>query len=123
MLLAFVVFMPYNHLFLTWSEQFVELGPPTRQRGCAWYSQAMPRKPFSQRVRADLIFRERLPGEELFDTVQWQMPNAIARAFEREAKRQGTDFNSLIRDFVCAALTERAEAIKRINAEPAGETG
>jgi hypothetical protein len=75
----------------------------------------MPRQPFSQRVRAELIFRERLPGEEAFDPVQWQMPDAVFRRFEREAKRQGTDLNSLIRDFVCAALTERAEAIKRLD--------
>jgi hypothetical protein len=33
------------------------------------------------------------------------------------AKRRGTDVNSLIRDFVCAALAERAEAIRRFNAE------
>jgi hypothetical protein len=89
----------------------------------AWYSRRMPRKPFSQRVRADIIFRERQPGEEAFDPVQFQMPNAVARLFEVEARRQGTDFNSLIRDFVCAALTERAEASKRINAEGAGDQG
>ncbi len=77
----------------------------------------MKRRPFSQRVRADLVFHERLPGEEALDPVQWQMPDEVFRLFEREAQRQHTDLNSLIRDVVCAALTERAEAIKRITAE------
>jgi hypothetical protein len=77
---------------------------------------ALPRSPFWQRIRADLIFRERLPGEEAFEPVQWQMP---FRRFVREARRQGTDVNAMIRDFVCAALTERAEAITRANAQRA----
>jgi hypothetical protein len=51
-------------------------------------------------------FRERQPGEEAFDRVQFQMPNVVARLFEAEARRQGTDFNSLVREFVFAALTE-----------------
>lgn len=63
-----------------------------------------------------LRFHERLPGEELFDTVQWQMPDSVLRLFRAEARRRKTDLNSLIAEFVCAALTERAEAIKRINA-------
>ena len=83
----------------------------------------MKRKPFSQRVRADLVFHERLPGEEALDPVQWQMPDEVFRLFEREARRQHTDLNSLIRDVVCAALTERAEAIKRITFERDGTAG
>ncbi len=51
------------------------------------------------------------------------MPNVVARLFEAEARRQGTDFNSLVREFVFAALTERAEAIKRINAAGADDQG
>jgi len=77
----------------------------------------MPRRPMSTRIRADLIFRERRPGEEAFEPVQWQMPDAVYRLFVREARRRGTDFNTLIADFVCTALTERAEAIKHLNAE------
>lgn len=76
----------------------------------------MTRRPFSQRVRADLIFRERLPGEEAFETVQWSMPDTLLRLFQQEARRRHTDLNSLIHDVVCAALTERAEAIVRITA-------
>lgn len=85
----------------------------------------MTRRPFSERVRADLIFRERLPGEEAFDTVQWSMPDTVFHLFQQEARRRHTDLNSLIRYIVCAALTERAEAIARINAarEPQGDDG
>ncbi len=78
---------------------------------------SMNRRPFSQRIRADLVFHERLPGEEGFDTVQWSMPDTVFRLFAQEARRQKTDLNSLIRDVVCAALTERAEAIARLAAE------
>jgi len=77
----------------------------------------MKRRPFSQRIRADLVFHERLPGEEGFDTVQWSMPDEVFRLFAQEARRQKTDLNSLLRDVVCAALTERAESIARLNAE------
>ena len=45
------------------------------------------------------------------------MPDAVFRLFEAEARRRHTDLNSLIRDFVCEALYERAAAIKRIKAE------
>lgn len=76
----------------------------------------MTRRPFSERVRADIIFHERLPGEEAFDTVQWSMPDTVFRLFKQEARRRHTDLNSLIRDIVCDALTERAEAIARITA-------
>lgn len=72
---------------------------------------------FSQRVRADLVFRERLPDEAALDPVQWQMPDAVFRLFEAEARRRRTDLNSLIRDFICEALYERAAAIKRIKAD------
>jgi hypothetical protein len=41
------------------------------------------------------------------------MPDTVMRRFQAEARRQGTDVNTFIRDFVCAALTERAEAIRR----------
>jgi hypothetical protein len=81
------------------------------------------RQPFTARVRADLIFQERLPGEESFDTVQWQMPDAVMRQFRAEARRRKTDLNSLIADFVCTALTERADAIRRMNAERVGDHG
>ncbi len=77
----------------------------------------MKRSSFSERVRVDLIFHKRLSSEEVLDPVQWQMPDEVFRLFEREARRQHTDLNSLIRDFVFAALTERAEAIKRIATE------
>jgi hypothetical protein len=72
----------------------------------------MKRASFSQRIVANLIFREREPGEEAFDTVQWQMPNTLMRRFQVEARRRGTDVNALIRDVVCDALTERARAIR-----------
>ena len=75
----------------------------------------MKRQPFSQRVVADIIFSEREPGrDDLRDVVQWQMPDAVMRQFQAEARRQGTDLNTFIRDYVCAALTERAEAIRRM---------
>ena len=51
------------------------------------------------------------------------MPDEVFHLFEQEARRQHTDLNSLIRDFVCAALTERAEAIKCITAEQDGTAG
>jgi len=77
----------------------------------------MAHQPLSSRVRADLIFHAREPGyDDLFDTVQWQMPNAVLRLFQAEARRRKTDLNGLLRDFVCEALTERAEAIRRLNA-------
>jgi hypothetical protein len=75
----------------------------------------MKRQPFAQRIIADINFSEREPGrDDLRDVVQWQMPDPVMRQFQAEARRQGTDLNTLIRDFVCAALTERAEAIRRI---------
>ncbi len=75
----------------------------------------MKRVPFSQRVVADIIFSEREPGrDDLRDVVQWQMPTAVMRRFQAEARRRGTDLNTFLRDFVCAALTERAEAIRRM---------
>ena len=77
----------------------------------------MKQKPFSQRGRAELVFHERLPGEEAFEPVAWQMPDAVLRIFQAEARRRGTDLNSLVRDFVCEALSDRAAAIKHINAE------
>lgn len=78
----------------------------------------MPHTPLSARVRADLIFYARESGyDDHFDTVQWQMPNTVLRLFQAEARRRKTDLNSLLRDFVCEALTERAEAIRRLNEE------
>ena len=75
----------------------------------------MKRPPFAQRIVADIIFSEREPGRDgLRDVVQWQMPNAVMRRLQAAARRQGTDLNTFIRDFVCAARTERAEAIRRI---------
>lgn len=83
----------------------------------------MKHQSFSERVRADVIFRERLPGEEAFDPVQWSMPDTLFRLFQQEARRRHTDLNSLIRDMVCDALTEPAEAIARINAARELERG
>ncbi len=83
----------------------------------------MTRQPFSQRVHADLTFRERLPGEEALDTVQWSMPDTVVRLFEQEARRQHTDLNGLIRDVVCTALTERADAIARLTAAREAQSG
>jgi len=60
---------------------------------------------------------QRLAGEEAFEPVAWQMPDAVFRVFQTEARRRGTDLNSLVRDFVCEALSDRAAAIKHINAE------
>lgn len=75
----------------------------------------MKRQPFSERIVADIIFREREPGrDDRRDVVQWQMPEAVMRRFQAESRRQGTDLNTFIRDFICAALTERAETIRRI---------
>jgi tetratricopeptide (TPR) repeat protein len=73
--------------------------------------------PFAPRIVANLVIRERLPGEEALETVQWQMPDAVFRLFQREARRQKTDLNSLLRDIVCTALTEQAEAVRARNAE------
>jgi tetratricopeptide (TPR) repeat protein len=81
----------------------------------------MPHLPLSARVIIDLAVREREPGEEALDTVQWQMPTALMRAFQREARQRGTDVNSLLRDIVCTALTERAEAIRRHNQDTTAE--
>ncbi len=55
--------------------------------------------------------------------MQWHMPDEVFRRFEQAAHRQHTDLNSLIRDVVCAALTERAEVIKLITAERENQTG
>jgi hypothetical protein len=75
----------------------------------------MKSKPFSTRVVADIIFTERVPGrDDLRDVVQWQMPDAVLRRFRAEARRQGIDVNTLLRDFICTALTERAETMQRI---------
>lgn len=76
----------------------------------------MPRRPLAQQFIADISFRERQPGEEAFDAVQWQMPSTLLRRFQAEARRRQTDLNSLLRDVVCAALTERAAAIRRVYA-------
>jgi len=74
----------------------------------------MKRAPVCRRVVADLIFTARAPGrDDQRDVVQWQMPTAVMRLFRAAARRQGTDLNTCIRDFVCAALTEQAEAIRR----------
>ena len=73
----------------------------------------MKRAPFSQRVVADIVSSEREPGRDDFrDVVQFQMPNTVMRLFHTGACRQGTDVNTLIRDVVCEALTERARAIR-----------
>ena len=74
--------------------------------------------PFAQRVVADIVFHERQPGpDDWRDVVQWQMPDTVMRLFRAEARRRGTDVNTLIRDFLCDFLTERAEALQRGNTE------
>lgn len=79
---------------------------------------AMKRKPFTERIIANIVFSERPPESEYMgELVQWQMPEKVYRLFVAEARRRHTDLNSLVRDVVCDALTERAEAIRRINAE------
>jgi hypothetical protein len=78
----------------------------------------MKHTPFLQRVVADIVFSERQPGrDDGRDIVQWQMPVAVMDLFHAEARRQGVDLNTLIRDVICAALTERVEAIRHANAE------
>ena len=78
----------------------------------------MKNTPFSQRVVADIVFSERQPGrDDGRDVVQWQLSAAVLRLFRAEARRQGVELNTLIRDVVCAALTERVEAIRHANAE------
>jgi hypothetical protein len=74
----------------------------------------MQRRPLAQPLRVDPGLWERLPGAAAFEPVQWQMSDPVFHLFEREARRQDIDLKSLIRDFVCAALTERAAAIQRI---------
>lgn len=76
----------------------------------------MPHLLLAERVIIDLAVRERAPGEEAFDTVQWQMPATLMRVFQREARRQSTDVTSLLRDIIGAALTERAAAIRQHSA-------
>lgn len=84
----------------------------------------MPRPPYSQRVVADIIIRAREPGaDDLRDPVQFQMPEAVYQRLQAEARRKGSDINALVRDIICAALTERAEAIRRINAARDEQTG
>lgn len=73
----------------------------------------MPHLPLSERVIIDLAVRERGPGEEAFDTIQWQIPSALMRVFQREARQRGIDVTSLLRDIIGTALTERAEALRR----------
>jgi hypothetical protein len=76
----------------------------------------MKRQAFSQRVVADIIFRAREPGQDDHrDAVQFQMPTALLRLFQAEARRRGVDFTTCIRDVLCEALTDRAEAIRRLN--------
>src|SRR6185312_2026554 len=83
----------------------------------ACYRLAMTDVPFAQRIVATLVIRERQPGEEALETVQWQMPDVVFRLFQREARRQKTDLNSLLRDLICTALTEQAEAVRARTAE------
>jgi hypothetical protein len=79
------------------------------------------RLPLAARIIAEIIFRERLPGEEQAEVVQFQMPERLYRLFQIEARRQGSDLNTLVRDVVCTALTERADAIRRIDAAGDGQ--
>jgi tetratricopeptide (TPR) repeat protein len=77
------------------------------------YLQPMSHSVLSQRILIDITIRAREPGEEEFETVQWQMPTTLLQAFQREARRRDTDLHSLLRDIAGSALTERAEAIRQ----------
>src|SRR5947209_1864030 len=81
------------------------------------YPQPMPHSLLAERVLIDIAIRNREPGEEACETVQWQMPTPLLQAFQREARRRDTDLHSLTRDIVCTALTERAKAIRERSAE------
>ncbi len=85
---------------------------------------AMKRKPFTERIVAHIVFSECQPERDgSGEFVHFQMPEAVSRLFVAEARRRHTDVNSLVRDVVCDALTERAEAIRQINAERDGRSG
>lgn len=81
----------------------------------------MKRLPFAARIIAEIIFREHLPGEEQAEVVQLQMPERLYRLFQTEARRQGSALNTLVRDVFSTSLTERADAIRRINAAVDGQ--
>lgn len=56
----------------------------------------MKRKPFSKRIVATIVFSERQPGpHDAHEGVQFQMPAAVYRLFRAEARRQGTNLNTL----------------------------
>jgi len=56
----------------------------------------MKRKPFSKRIVAPIVFSERQPGpHDAHEGVQFQMPAAVYRLFRAEARRQGTNLNTL----------------------------
>lgn len=99
-----------------------DVPPPVCGRGCAtpfpWYPAPMKRKPFTERIVAHIVFGERHPERDGGDDlVHFQMPEAVHRLFVAEARRRRTDLNTVVRDVICDALTERTEAIRRINAE------
>jgi len=73
----------------------------------------MKRVPFSQRVIATISFEQSAPGQDVQDPVQWNMPDTVMRLFRAEARKRKSDLNTLIADFVCSALTKRAEAIRQ----------
>ncbi len=78
----------------------------------------MKRTPFTERIVAQIVFSERQPERDgSGDLVHFQMSEIVYRLFVAEARRRHTDRNSLVRDVVCDAPTERAEAIRRSNAE------
>jgi predicted HicB family RNase H-like nuclease len=78
----------------------------------------MKRVSFSQRIVANIAFSERQPERDgSGEPVNFQMPEGVYRLFVAEARRRHTDLNTLVRDVICDALTERAEAIRHINAE------
>lgn len=84
----------------------------------------MKQKPFAERIVAHITFSERLPERDgSGELVHFQMPEAVYRLFVAEARRRRTDLNTLVRDVICDALTERAEAIRQSNAELDGRSG
>jgi len=74
----------------------------------------MTRTPFTERIVAHIAFSERQPERDgSGELVHFRMPEAVHRLFVAEARRRRTDLNTLVRDVICDALTERVEAIRR----------
>ena len=61
--------------------------------------------PFVQPVRADLVFRERLPAKAEYVAVQRHMLEQVFRLFHHEARRQHPGRTTRTRDIICPTLT------------------